>query len=172
MDDDHLRRHAALFAENARLREAAVSMRGEPSPSFLDFACECGAPDCDAHVRLTLDEYDAIRASGEAVVAESRRLRDEARALHAQARLQYRRAERNIEAARNASRLRHKGPLHLGPDVVWQEDAGWRFACPLGCATVRGEHFPSAADAGAAARAHWDAERERELAELSRGYRA
>lgn len=68
----------------------------------------------------------------------------------------------------NRSRLRHAGPLALGPGVVWRDERGWRFACPLGCYTERGAMFESAGDARAAAETHWIQERERELAEIAK----
>ncbi|MBV8256470.1 MAG: hypothetical protein JOZ56_08415 [Actinobacteria bacterium] len=74
-----------------------------------------------------------------------------------------------MDADAKRLRLRHKGPLQLGPGVVWREGRGWRYACPLGCATPPGEVFATASEAGAAARAHWESERDRELAEIAQG---
>ena len=72
-----------------------------------------------------------------------------------------------MHQSRRPYQLRHKGPLQLGPSVVWKDERGWRYACPLGCATVPDELFETAAEAGAAARAHWQEERDRELAEIA-----
>ena len=79
-----------------------------------------------------------------------------------------RRCVYGMERAASSIRLRHKGPLQLAPGVVWKDDGGWRYACPLGCANAAGQLFATAAAARTAALAHWDEQRERELAEIAR----
>lgn len=65
-------------------------------------------------------------------------------------------------------RLRHRGRLTLTPGMVWRDDDGWRFACPHGCAAARREVYASPKEAAHALAAHWERERERELARLAR----
>jgi hypothetical protein len=71
---------------------------------------------------------------------------------------------------RAAARLRHGGKPELGPGVVWRQDGGWRFACPLGCAVTRGEIFGSAAEAARAFVAHWAHEQDAELTSIARSH--
>jgi hypothetical protein len=96
----------ALTEVNAHIRELA-----DESPSHdlkWEFFCECGHRDCKAQLVLSIEEYTSIRDRDEAVLApghlvnqsaRSRRLREEAQALRAQAAHQLRRAKR-IEALR------------------------------------------------------------------------
>jgi hypothetical protein len=59
-----------LLEVNVNVHEAARRFEGvEPGQDRWDFTCECGAPDCRVTVSLTLAEYEAIRASGRAVLA-------------------------------------------------------------------------------------------------------
>jgi hypothetical protein len=59
-----------LLELNARVHEAARRFEGvEAEHDPWDFTCECGAPDCRAHVSLTLAEYEALRAEDRLVVA-------------------------------------------------------------------------------------------------------
>jgi len=56
---ERLARNQVLFREvNERLRE----MIGD-SETLTEFLCECSNPDCIDTVALSLDEYDAVRAS-------------------------------------------------------------------------------------------------------------
>ena len=68
-----------------------------------DFFCECGDDACDERIALTQDEYEQLRDSGRPIVARghqvdkklrARALREDARALRAQAQLQARRAQK------------------------------------------------------------------------------
>jgi hypothetical protein len=70
-----------------------------------EFRCECGREHCHDYVFLTLDAYVALRDRGTVVLADghhlspvvrARRLRDDARALVAQALNQLERAKRNL----------------------------------------------------------------------------
>jgi len=92
---------AALTEMNWDLCRMRASSAGRQE---WEFSCECGAEHCYERVFLTLDEYIALREFDRAVLAEghhlsqverSRRLRDDAEALHAQADQQVRRAKRN-----------------------------------------------------------------------------
>ncbi|MBV8480871.1 MAG: hypothetical protein JOY72_11290 [Actinobacteria bacterium] len=91
---------AALTEVNRHILEVAVE-----SPSGAhewDFFCECGRADCYEHVNLTVDQYVSIRDTGGDVLAtghrasqtaRAERLREEAKALRAQAEHQLRRAK-------------------------------------------------------------------------------
>ena len=46
---------------NERLREDLTSLPDDEAP--VEFVCECGKIDCAQMVRLTLEEYEAVRAS-------------------------------------------------------------------------------------------------------------
>ena len=70
-----------------------------------EFMCECGHGSCRETVFLTLDAFEAIRDSGEAVlaaghavnqIARARRVRSATQALRAQAEHQVRRAKKNL----------------------------------------------------------------------------
>ena len=87
---------------NAEIRAAAA--RSAAGAEEWEFLCECGHPRCGEHVRLTLAAYEALLATEAAVlatghtqsaVARARHLREEAKALRAQARQQVNRARRN-----------------------------------------------------------------------------
>ena len=90
---------------NDRIREAAVGFDGAETQAVWEFICECGARGCKALVRLTVGDYDRLKASDEPVLADGHELsrvlrahrkaeslRDEAKALGAQAEQQVRRA--------------------------------------------------------------------------------
>jgi hypothetical protein len=56
-------RNEALFREvNERIREAADRLGGARYEH--DFLCECFDARCRDHVRLTLEEYERVRAAG------------------------------------------------------------------------------------------------------------
>ena len=60
---DRIAKNEALFREvNERVREIDSRQAGGPEHAW-DFLCECGYPDCTQAVRLTIDEYEAVRAS-------------------------------------------------------------------------------------------------------------
>lgn len=94
---------AALTEVNTHILDAARdSIGGEQG---WEFFCECGEPDCHAHVVLDLDRYVALHDRGEAVLARghrlsqmerARRLTEESKALQAQAAQQVRRARKNL----------------------------------------------------------------------------
>jgi hypothetical protein len=59
-----------LLEVNAHVHQAARRYEGaEPGADSWDFTCECGAPVCRFTVSLTLAEYEALRASGQPVLA-------------------------------------------------------------------------------------------------------
>jgi hypothetical protein len=96
----------ALTEVNAHILDAARDSISEEQ--VWEFFCECGDPDCHAHVMLDLDEYVALHDRDQPVLASghrlsqkerARRLREEAEALRAQAAHQVRRARRNLGAA-------------------------------------------------------------------------
>ena len=99
-------RTAALTDVNVHiLRYVRDSSEGEQE---WEFFCECGEADCQEHVFLTLDGYVELHDSGRAVLADghrlsqverARRLQVDAEALRAQAELQLRRAQKNLETS-------------------------------------------------------------------------
>jgi hypothetical protein len=112
--NEQLRAKQSILLElNGRVHEAAKLFESaERDRDLWDFTCECGASDCRVSVSLTLEEYEALRASGQPVVAgghevqraakareSSRALREDSAALHAQADLQQKRAKRNTRPA-------------------------------------------------------------------------
>ena len=93
----------ALTEVNVHILDAARDSISEEQ--VWEFFCECGDPDCHAHVMLELDQYVALHEYGMPVLAlghrlsqkeRARRLREESEALRAQARHQVRRARRNL----------------------------------------------------------------------------
>jgi hypothetical protein len=74
-----------------------------------EFFCECGRYGCDKRVKLTVAAYRALHDDGCFVLApghqpsereRSRQLREEAKALRAQAELQTKRAKKNLRRRR------------------------------------------------------------------------
>jgi hypothetical protein len=57
---ERIARNETRFRDiNERLKEG---LRRVPHrPDLLEFICECGDRGCEAHVRLTLPEYEAVR---------------------------------------------------------------------------------------------------------------
>jgi hypothetical protein len=62
--DERLAGNEALFREvNERVAEVATHyIEVEAHTEQVDFACECGRADCAEPIRMTLAEYEAIRA--------------------------------------------------------------------------------------------------------------
>lgn len=98
---------------NDNIREAAVGFDGAEAQAVWEFMCECGVPDCKALVRLTVNEYDRLKALDEAVLAhghelsrtlqahrKAEALREESKALGAQAEQQVRRARAGMRRRR------------------------------------------------------------------------
>lgn len=96
-------RVATLTEVNTHILEVASA-----SPSGAnewDFFCECGHPQCDEQVRLTVEAFTALRDGDLPVLADghtlsqrarSRMLSDDARALRAEAKQQIKRAKKNL----------------------------------------------------------------------------
>lgn len=57
------RNESAFRALNESL-EASVH-RGRPAVEQAGFVCECGDPDCDSTIRMSLTEYEAVRADAQ-----------------------------------------------------------------------------------------------------------
>lgn len=109
-----------LARVNASIRELAGGSESA-APAEWEFFCECGVAECHEQVTLTLEAYSAIHDGGFAILApghrvgqraRSVRLREEARALRAQAEHQLQRARRNLAGAKATTEVvcfRHKG---------------------------------------------------------------
>ncbi|MBV8258635.1 MAG: hypothetical protein JO073_12535 [Actinobacteria bacterium] len=108
-EEDGAAKSSALVEVNAGIREAVdlFRARGEATSGW-EFMCECGVETCHKQVVLTVVEFDALKAAGMPVLAEghpvsrpraarerSAKLRDDAAALNAQAKLQQERARKN-----------------------------------------------------------------------------
>lgn len=88
---------------NHHIRDLAVDVNwGDPE---WEFFCECGRKECGEVVRLTLATYVALADAGGPVLApghqlsqveRARRLREDTRALMAQAEQQVKRAQKNM----------------------------------------------------------------------------
>jgi hypothetical protein len=92
---------------NTEIRRAAARLDAAEPALDWKFRCECGAPDCEAMVAVTLAEFDALQLTEAPVLAEghgvrraeiarrkSQQLRDDASALREQAKHQQQRALR------------------------------------------------------------------------------
>jgi hypothetical protein len=108
-DEQRRAKQNILLELNGRVHEAAKLFESAQRERDLwDFTCECGAPDCRVSVSLTLAEYEALRQAEQPLLAadhevhraakareSARELREDSAALHGQAELQQKRAERN-----------------------------------------------------------------------------
>lgn len=83
-----------LVEVNSHILEAARDSLGDIPVEEWEFFCECGQPDCQVHVKLTLAAYTALHDAGLAALApghqldprtQARGIREEARALRAEA---------------------------------------------------------------------------------------
>lgn len=102
-DGDSTLKTTALTEVNRNILEIA---RGSKSgETAWEFFCECGRPDCHAHVELTLEAYAALHDAGAPVLADghepsqverARRLGADAEALRRRAGHQTARAKRNL----------------------------------------------------------------------------
>jgi hypothetical protein len=91
-----------LAAVNARIRE--VAERSAERSSEWEFMCECGRPGCDERVKLSLRDYEALLTNRMPVLAprhvqdqkaRARGLRQDAKAVLAQAEHQLARTKKN-----------------------------------------------------------------------------
>lgn len=65
-----------LSEVNAHVHEAARRFEGvEPGPDRWEFRCECSDTACRETVTMTLEEYEARRASGQPLTAPGHRRR-------------------------------------------------------------------------------------------------
>lgn len=103
-DDRLAAHHAVRTAANSYIFDAATQSIGHDMS--WEFFCECGDPNCRARIELTVHGYEGIRKSRRPILARghqqdqkvrSRALRDDARALLAQAQHQIRRAKKNVD---------------------------------------------------------------------------
>ena len=59
-------KNEALLREvNDRIEEVGARLSVVPDDGQLDFRCECGRPDCDAFVSLTVSEYAHVRSDND-----------------------------------------------------------------------------------------------------------
>jgi hypothetical protein len=59
-------KNEALLREvNDRIEEVGEHLSVMPADDKLDFRCECGRPDCDAFVSLTVSEYRHVRSNND-----------------------------------------------------------------------------------------------------------
>jgi hypothetical protein len=66
-----LAKNEALFrGVNERVREVKGELTDEGADRRIDFICECGRGDCVGQVRLTLAEYERVRADPTHFVVE------------------------------------------------------------------------------------------------------
>ncbi len=117
-DEARLSRRAVMLEVNAHIREAAERLDGARKGSFWEFRCECGGPDCQSEIRLTLAEYAALRDSYEPILAPghdisrpararrtAREKCDDAEALKRQAEQQQGRARRNLRGSSDTRKV-------------------------------------------------------------------
>ena len=72
---DHLNETSGVMIDaNAAIRELADVVGPPHRDGLWDFICECDDDDCLERVPLSADEYDALRACGEPVLALGHRL--------------------------------------------------------------------------------------------------
>jgi hypothetical protein len=101
---------------NVRMAVKRFDLSGLDEETW-DFLCECGADDCQEWVTLRVAEYEALQRADEPILASghtlslgqrsrrrARRIVDDAHALKAQAKLQVKRAKRNLEKPRHEPR--------------------------------------------------------------------
>jgi len=60
--EERAARNEALLREvNERIEEVGKRLQVLPDDHSLDFRCECGRPDCEALVSMTVAEYEHVR---------------------------------------------------------------------------------------------------------------
>ena len=68
MDERETRsaKNEALLREvNDRIEEVGERLTVVPADDKLDFRCECGQPDCEAFVSLTVSQYEHVRSNND-----------------------------------------------------------------------------------------------------------
>ena len=64
--DKRSAKNEALLREvNDRIQVVGERLSVVPDDGRLDFCCECGRPDCDAFVSLTVSEYEHVRSDND-----------------------------------------------------------------------------------------------------------
>jgi hypothetical protein len=64
--EERLAKNEALFrGVNERVRELKSELADAGPDTLVDFICECGRSDCVEQVRLTVSEYEGVRAEPE-----------------------------------------------------------------------------------------------------------
>jgi hypothetical protein len=59
-------KNEALLREvNDRIEQVGEHLRVRPADDRLDFRCECGRPECNAFVSLTVREYQHVRGDND-----------------------------------------------------------------------------------------------------------
>jgi hypothetical protein len=59
-------KNEALLREvNDRIEQVGAHLTVMPADDRLDFRCECGQPDCDSFVSLTVREYAHVRSDND-----------------------------------------------------------------------------------------------------------
>ena len=59
-------KNEALLREvNDRIEEVGEQLTVVPDGGQLDFRCECGRPDCEAFISLTISEYEHLRSDND-----------------------------------------------------------------------------------------------------------
>jgi hypothetical protein len=109
-DARRLAKRGALVDVNAGIREAAARLDSSAAEALWEFMCECGDPACQATATLTLAQYEELRDGGRPLLADGHELdraararrsagerSEEAHAAQAAARLQHRRARKNLK---------------------------------------------------------------------------
>jgi hypothetical protein len=56
---------ALLREVNDRIEEVGEHLSVLPADDTLDFRCECGQPECDSFVSLTVSEYEHVRSDND-----------------------------------------------------------------------------------------------------------
>jgi hypothetical protein len=60
--EERAARNEALLREvNERIEEVGKGLQVLPDDDSLDFRCECGRPNCEALVSMTVGEYEHVR---------------------------------------------------------------------------------------------------------------
>src|SRR5689334_16797555 len=64
--DERCAKNEALLREvNDRIEEVGEQLTVVPDGGQLDFRCECGRPDCEALISLTISEYEHLRSDND-----------------------------------------------------------------------------------------------------------
>jgi hypothetical protein len=64
--DERCAKNEALLREvNDRIEEVGEQLTVVPDGGQLDFRCECGRPDCEVLISLTISEYEHLRSDND-----------------------------------------------------------------------------------------------------------